>query len=148
MITRIHDALAVRRGEHTDDDTGFTLIELLVVVIIIGILAAIAIPVYLGAQFSAKDASVKSDLTDIKTAVVGYHMDNTLATTPPLLNKTTLGKYGFAKGASYTTAPVYKSGSTAALFCIDATSVSAKKFHVSSNTGTQTGACVTSTSAW
>jgi type IV pilus assembly protein PilA len=148
MTTHIRKALATRRRELLDDETGFTLIELLVVVIVIVILAAIAVPVYLGAQASSKDASVKTDLSDIKLAVVGYYMDNTLATTPPTLDKTTLGKYGFSIGTSYTTTPVYKSGSTAALFCIDATSVSSAPFHVSTNSGTQPGACTATTTAW
>jgi type IV pilus assembly protein PilA len=51
---------------------GFTLIELLVVILIIGILAAVAIPAFLNQKGKAQDANVKSDITSAQTAEESY----------------------------------------------------------------------------
>ena len=54
---------------------GFTLIELLIVVVIIGILAAIAIPKFAGTKSKAYVASMKSDLKNLVTAEESYFSD-------------------------------------------------------------------------
>ena len=54
---------------------GFTLIELLIVVVIIGILAAIAIPKFAATKDKAKLASIKSDLRNIETAEEAFYSD-------------------------------------------------------------------------
>ena len=54
---------------------GFTLIELLIVVVIIGILAAIAIPKFTATKDKAKLASVKTDVRNTETAEEAYFSD-------------------------------------------------------------------------
>ena len=87
MLARIRKAQEKNEG-------GFTLIELLVVMIIIGILAAIAIPVFLNQRKKAVDTSAKSDVSTIGKEVATYFVDNTAA---PTLTATG-GRYVLASG--------------------------------------------------
>jgi type II secretion system protein G len=60
---------------------GFTLVELLVVVVVIGVLAAIAIPKFQNSKGKANAASLKSDLRNIATAQEAYFYENSTYTT-------------------------------------------------------------------
>lgn len=60
--------------------TGFTLIELLIVVVVIGVLAAIAIPKFANTKGKALTASIKSDLRNLATAQEAYFYENTIYT--------------------------------------------------------------------
>ena len=69
MLARIRKAQEEHEG-------GFTLIELLVVIIIIGILAAIAIPVFLNQRQKGYDAAAKSDVKNLATLQETYLTEN------------------------------------------------------------------------
>jgi len=68
MLARIRKAMEEREG-------GFTLIELLVVIIIIGILAAIAIPVFLNQRNKATESGMKSDLRAVANELESFFTD-------------------------------------------------------------------------
>jgi type IV pilus assembly protein PilA len=100
MLARIRKA---------QEEEGFTLIELLVVIIIIGILAAIAIPVFLNQRKKGYDAQAKSDLRNLATLEETYLTDNgTYADTATLA-----GYSGYKLSSNVTNFTVVSGGGTA-----------------------------------
>jgi type IV pilus assembly protein PilA len=109
-----------------DDQAGFTLIELLVVIVIIGILAAIALPVFLGQANKGKDASAKSNarnaVTQVETCFIGEHdyADCDGATDQAM----------YASEIDWDRITVTSDGVGDAIFKIDATSESGNHFFI------------------
>jgi type IV pilus assembly protein PilA len=116
----------LNRLQKSQDDEGFTLIELLVVVVIIGILAAIAIPLFLSQKDKAAEAGVKSDIKNASTYMETYFVDNAKYTGADLDTE------GFKATKDSEISVKY---ATASAYCIEGTGSTDKVFHLDSTTG-------------
>jgi len=93
----MHDVITRLRNKK--DDEGFTLIELLVVVVIIGVLVAIAVPVYLNYRKGAADKSAQSDVRGAVSTIEQYYTDNG-NTYPKLDQKNKAASFALVDGST------------------------------------------------
>lgn len=150
--------LARIRKSMDEKDAGFTLIELLVVMIIIGILAAIAIPVFLNQRKKAQDSATKSDVSTVGKELATYFVDNTAAPTLAI----TAGRYTLTPAGGGTAQDLGKVstnvGTLTSAFsatapttswCVSLTNPqgSVTTWKYSAANGLQSGACVAADSA-
>jgi type IV pilus assembly protein PilA len=105
-----------------EKEEGFTLIELLVVIIIIGILAAIAIPVFLNQRESAAKASLTSDARNGAIEIETFFTENQAYPTDVVGAPTAPGATEVQVQTSANNAVTdYVPGATAFTFCVEAT---------------------------
>lgn len=115
-------------------ERGFTLIELLIVVVIIGVLAAIAVPAYVGQQDRARDTAAQAELRNAATAQQLFFTENGNYAG----DVAALAGHGYRPGAQGVT--VASGGGNS--YCMEAAGGGASRFHITEAEGRpRTGAC-------
>ena len=143
----------IRQSAKTENDKGFTLIELLVVMIIIGILAAIAIPVFLNQRQKAQDSATKADVSSLGKEVSTYFVDNMTVPGAAALAVNGSGQYTFngtvvgrkSQSAITISSQNYTSSTAWCIALANTNGTGTGIWKYSAVNGLQSGACVNGT---
>ena len=132
-VRAMFSAIKKHRDKRSEGDEGFTLIELLVVIIIIGILAAIAIPVFLNQRQKGWDAAVQADLRNAATAQETILTDSG-SYTKVVATLISPGGFKYSDGDNYSggTALITADATAGTSYCIEGTSASGQVFSLNS----------------